>query len=376
MNKTQLTEFLDILNTPYSDLAIWQDHKEIYRHSSGFIDEAKSIRPNGNELFWLYSSSKVMTCTAVMQLIEQGKISPDDLVKKYLPEYGELKFNQNGVVVPCEKQLTIRHLFSMCGGLDYDPNAPAIRELRQTSGNTASTREMVAQFTKKPLMFQPGEHFNYSLCHDVLGAIIEVVSGMSFGEYMRKNVWSPLGISLDTTFSPNDEQMRRMVPQYNYENGDFKLVSKDCPYRLTNNYESGGAGIASKVDDYILFADALACGGIGANGNRILNSDTIELMRTPQLSAICFEDFKTKCANKPGYSYAFGVRTLVDKKSGDSLSPIGEFGWDGAAGTYVMIDPINRISIFYAQHVRAHSPCYDVIHPAVRNAAYLILGIE
>lgn len=375
MNSTQLKEFLDLASTPYSDVSVYLDHKEIFRHASGYTDKGRNIRPDGSELFFLYSSSKVMTCTAAMQLVERGLLSLDDPVKKYLPEYADITFTHNGTVKPCDTVMTVRHLFSMCGGLDYDLGAPAIRELKAASGDLANTRETVAQFVKKPLLFQPGEHYNYSLCHDVIGAIIEVVSGKSFGDYMRENIWGPLGLR-DTCFFPNEKQQERIVAQYRYENGSFVSVPKTCAFRLTKNYESGGAGIVSSVNDYILFADAMACGGVGANGARIISPETIDLMRTPQLSPTCFRDFTTACANKPGYTYALGVRSHIDAAASESKSPIGEFGWDGAAGTYVLIDPENRLSIFYSQHVLGHPAAYDVIHPFVRNAAYDIAGIS
>lgn len=375
MNRTQLTEFLDTLTTPYSDVSVWLDHKEIFRHASGYTDESRSLRPDGTELFFLYSSSKVMTCTAAMQLVERGLLSLDDPVKKYLPEYADITYMQDGKVQPCETVMTVRHLFTMCGGLDYDLYPPAVKELKAASGDLATTRETVAQFVKKPLQFRPGEHYSYSLCHDVLGAVIEVVAQKSFGDYMRENIWGPLGLR-DTCFFPDEKQQERIVAQYRYANDKYEAVPKTCAYRLTRNYESGGAGIVSSVDDYILFADAMACGGVGANGARIICPETIDLMRTSRITGTCANDFKRACANKPGYTYALGVRTHIDPKASESKSPIGEFGWDGAAGSYVLIDPENHLSIFYAQHVLGHPAAYDVIHPFIRNAAYDIAGIS
>lgn len=372
LNSKTLTDFLDMMRTPGSEISVYYKHKEIYRRSFGYSDAEKTKRTGAGDLYILYSASKVMTCTAGMQLIERGIIAPDDPVSKYLPEYADIKYLDNGVIKPCEKVMTLRHLFSMCGGLDYDLNAPGILEAKEKSGNKASTREIVASFVKKPLHFEPGTHYMYSLCHDVLAAVIEVASGMSFGDYMRANIWGPLGMK-DTCFHPTEEQQARLVSQYRFENGEFVPVPKTCAYKLSDNYESGGAGIISSVDDYILFADAMANGGVGANGAKILKPETIELMRTPQLSPVCFNDFHNNLGNKEGYSYAFGVRTLVDRKAANTRSPIGEFGWDGAAGSYTFIDPENGLSIFYAHQVLGHSSVYSLIQPMVRDAAYGIL---
>ncbi|MBR2460131.1 MAG: beta-lactamase family protein [Clostridia bacterium] len=372
MNKKQLTQFLDMMRTPGSEISIRHCHKEIYHHCSGYSDDKCQKATSPDDLYILYSASKVMTCTAAMQLIERGLLSPDDPVHKYLPEYKNLTVNTNGAVTPCKNIMTVRHLFSMCGGLDYDLNAPAIRRVKAESNNLASTREVVRAIAEKPLQFEPGTHFNYSLCHDVLGAIIEVVSGMTFGDYMRANIWGPLDMK-DTCFFPNIEQQERLTAQYRLENNKFVSVPKNCAYRLTDNYESGGAGMISSVEDYAIFADAMANGGTGANGAQILKPETVDLMRTPQLSPDCLSDFKRKCANKPGYSYAFGVRSLIDADAADSKSPIGEFGWDGAAASYVFIDPENKLSLFYAQQVLGHGSAYEMIHPIIRNAAYDIL---
>ena len=234
MNAKQLTEFLDMMRTPGSEISIYYKHKEIYHHTAGYSDEAKTKKTVPDDLYILYSSSKVMTCAAAMQLIEKGIITPDDPVSKYLPEYASVTVNENGEAVPAKTVMTLRHLFSMCGGLDYDLNAPAIVRVKKETDNKANTRDIVKAIAEKPLMFHPGTHFNYSLCHDVLGAVIEVASGMSFGDYMRANIWNPLGLK-DTCFFPSAEQEARLVSQYRMENGEFRSVPKTCAYRISEN---------------------------------------------------------------------------------------------------------------------------------------------
>lgn len=376
MTKKELDNYLDTLPVPSADLTVWLDHKEIYRHTSGHFDKEKTTPITGEEHYFLYSASKITTCTAALMLYERGLIGIDDPVSKYLPEYADLTVEENGSIRPAKTTLTIRHLFTMTGGLDYVLERDEIKEAIAIGGGDASTREIVRAIAKKPLLFDPGTHFNYSLCHDVLAAVIEVASGMSFGEFLRKNIWEPLGMKETTVKRPSSELLTKIPDQYTAVDGTIKNMDKSCCYQLSDSYESGGAGIISTPNDYILFIDALASGGVSKNGVHILKKESIDLMRTPQLSETALEDFKENCSNKPGYSYAFGVRTHIDKEASRLKSPIGEFGWDGAAGAYVLIDVEKKLSILYFQHVIRHSYAYDVIHPTIANAVYDYLEEE
>ena len=137
-------------------------------------------------------------------------------------------------------------------------------------------------------------------------------------------------------------------------------------FKITENYESGGAGLAGTVDAYSLFADALCNGGVGVTGKRILGEKMIRLFMTGYTTGIMQDDFVV--TGKKGYRYGLGVRVLND--TAESKSPVGEFGWDGAAGAYVMIDPVNHISIFYAQHIVGFPKVYSEIHPVIRDLVY------
>ena len=141
---------------------------------------------------------------------------------------------------------------------------------------------------------------------------------------------------------------------------------KDNSHQLTTNYDSGGAGICCRVEDYILFADALACGGVGKNGQRILSRESIERMSTPQIQGVPLEDYHNNM--KPATEgYGLGVRIHV---TDDHTVPVGEFGWDGAAGATADIEPSRRLSIFYAQHVLNYLPNYAQLHPALLQRIY------
>jgi CubicO group peptidase (beta-lactamase class C family) len=142
---------------------------------------------------------------------------------------------------------------------------------------------------------------------------------------------------------------------------------------LSDNYESGGAGLISTSNDYILFLDAMCNGGVSREGYKLLSLESINEMRTDQLHGASKKDFGL--LEKFGYSYGLGVRTLVDREISGARSPLGEFGWDGAAGAYALIDVENRMAIFYAQHVLGCGYAYGIVHPKIRDLAYEMLQI-
>jgi CubicO group peptidase (beta-lactamase class C family) len=193
---------------------------------------------------------------------------------------------------------------------------------------------------------------------------------MKLAEYMDNFIFKPLGMT-DTSFKLTEEKEKRLSAQYIYtqEKGLSPLCG--CIYRLSENYESGGAGLASTVKDLSLFVDALTNKGIGMSGKRILEEKTIRLMQTEQLSKFA-KDTTFACSTGEGYGYGLGVRTLIDKSQGQK-SAIGEFGWDGAAGSFLLADPENKLSIAYTMHIRSwplmlgfgHAPLRDVIYEAL-----------
>lgn len=371
--REELDRFLDEAETPFSDISIYYDHKEIYRHFSGYSNDEKTRKTDGSELYFIYSLTKVMTAVATMQLVERSVISLDDPVSNYMPEYSNLWVKEGDALRPPKSTLTVGHLLSMTGGFDYNRQTPEILEVLKEKGKNTTTRDIVSALAKSPLHFDPGTHFKYSMCHDILAAVIEVATGKRFGEYLRENIILPLGMK-ETYIGKTDEKViERIATPYSFSNGVFEKSERVSSFILSDCYESGGAGIISSVNDYVLLVDALASGGIGKNGKRILNKETVEMMTHPVKNEDCQKDFKAAFPNKPGYSYGLGVRVHTDKEESNGKSPIGEFGWSGAAGGYALVDIENRLSICYLEQVLGHSYAYDVIHPKIRDLAYEVL---
>lgn len=392
MDFGKLTEYLDSLKTKYgipaTDIKVTKGHEAVYRHMNGYTDYGETKPVNEKTIYRLFSATKVITMTAVMQLLERGKIGLYDEVRKYLPEYDVMKVANQFVFEfpihwpqsdePCHyahHTIRIIDLMSMTAGLSYDTASKELMELKQKNP-MATTREVAAAIAKMPLIYEPQTRYGYSLAHDVLATVVEVVGGKRFSEYLEENIFGPLGAKeMYFHWENNKDVSDRICAMYMGEFGS-DIIKKDDGslsdgFKVTGNHESGGAGLAATVDSYSLVIDALCNGGVGANGARILSQESVEKFRIPYTSGVMSEDFKL--GGKVGYEYGLGVRVLVDQAA--SKSPAGEFGWDGAAGAYVLVDTVNRVSIFYAQHIVGFPIVYSDIHPVIRDLVYEGLGL-
>ena len=363
----RLEEYLDNLskkeNIPACDCIVYHNHEVVFRHMAGYSDLEKTKPVSASNKYMLWSATKVVTATAVMQLVEKGYLKLEDEIYKYLPEFEHMYVGD----IPAKNKITVEHLLTMRGGFGYNVKIPEIQEVVQNN-LMATTEEVIRGLAKAPLLFEPGTHFKYSFCHDVLARLIEVVSGMKYSVYMKKHIFEPLGM-LDTTFSI-DEALPNLTQQYIMKGEPQELTPMEPRnfLRITPCYESGGAGMLSTVDDYGKFVEAMCNYGVSSNGVRILSVQSINQMRKNRLDKTCLKDFEI--FGLCGYGYGLGVRTHIDEKVSGSLSPLGEFGWDGAAGSYVLIDVENNIGIFYAQQVRSKSNTVTEIHPSIRNMVY------
>ena len=369
----ELTAFLDTVDVNYGvpgcDCIITKDGNVIYRHSAGVSNLETKTPVSPRDTYWLYSASKLSTCTAAMQLIEHGKLVLDAPVSRYLPEYANLTVRDpDGSVRPARTVLTVRHLMTMTGGFDYDLTRPGLAAVIHGPEEQRTTRNVVAALAADPLLFDPGAHFKYSFCHDVLAAVIEVVSGMRFSDYLAEHIFRPLEMH-DTTMTPSPELCSRMAVQYTHTDsvGTLGPYNQKNEWRFSERYDSGGAGVVSTVDDYIKFLTALSMGGTAANGYQVLKPESIAAMASPCLNQVQLADFRKRSAAMKGYSYGLGVRVLIDDTGIEST--LGEFGWDGAAGAYILIDPKNHIAMYYGQHVYSCPIVYQQLHPKLRDTA-------
>lgn len=375
MGFDEITNYLDSLierDIPSVDCMIYENHNMLYRHMSGKIDARKTNDVTENTAYLIFSMTKVLTMTAIMQLIEQGKVSLEDEVGKYLPAYNELMVKTADGVETLKQPLLLKHLVSMQSGLDYDLNRPGIVRVLNEKGMKATTRDIVDSFAESPIDFVPGTHFQYSLSHDVVAAIIEVVTNMSFGEYLKKNIWEPIGMTRTYFAKPMNDDIANLAKQYIVdENGVTIPMEQSCNYQISECYESGGAGLVSCTEDYAKLADTLACGGITSDGKRILQPETIEIMKTNLLNEAGLNDIEQNMGRK-GYGYGWGVQVLMNPELIGSVAPKGVFGWDGAAGSCIIMDTASKRSLVYMQHVRNCGMAYGEIHHKLRDMLFQV----
>lgn len=341
---------------PYIDFYMSVGQEDAFRYIA-----SKDGKATGKEQLWLFSATKPMTVVAAMRLVEEGKLSLDDEVAKYIPAF-ENTFLKEGI--PTKNKMLVRQLFTMSAGLSYHAAMDPYKSLIQEAGEEATTLEVVSALAKAPLLFEPGGRFEYSLCHDVLAAVVEVASGKRFAEYMDEVIFQPLGM-LNTGF--HTEKKVQLAPCYFVEKGEFTQFPEKNFFVFTGNYDSGGAGAISCVDDYAKFAKTLALGGVSENGHRLLGEQALKQLRTCQYENLQLQSTFT-CVQGEDYGYGLGVR--VRKNATEWGLPEGEFGWDGAAGTYLMVDPINQISIVIGMHVRNWPEVFMGEHLQLVQRAY------
>lgn len=367
MNFQKLYNYIDEITAwriPGADCAVYINNKPVARYSAGYSDIKNSIPVNRTELYHIYSSTKLSTCIAGLKLFEQGKFKMSDPLYEYIPEYREMYLKDG---TRAKNPITIKDLFTMTSGITHEIHCSSIMAARRAEGKSITTLSAVHALAKEPLFFEPGTYWHYGLSHDVLGAVIEIVSGKRFSEYVKDNIFAPLGMN-DTSFHLTDENRSKMCPRYYYD----EQANTYTPVSLTNNfelgpmYDSGGAGIISSVDDYIKLASALANGGLAPNGEQLLRPQTIDMMRTNQLDSNVIKGFIWPHMTEYGYGY--GVRTMLTPALTGAKSPVGEFGWGGAAGTFLLADPENKLAIYYSQHMMPDFE--EIVHPRIRDIVY------
>ena len=360
---------------PGCELGVSINGEVVYRKNVGYADHAKTRLLSGNDISWIFSCSKVITCLAAVRILDEGKIALEDPVSKYIPEFAHLtvRDRKTGELRDAATVMTVEHLFTMCGGMNYDIGAAPIKEAAAIEG--AGTLEIVKAMAKIPLSFDPGEHYAYSLCHDVLAAVVEVASGMKFSDYLQKYFFDPLGIK-DMGFRPNAEQQSRFCDQFRYFNGTNKAepVARSNNYILSPDYDSGGAGLFCTVDDYLKIITVVANGGVTEDGYTLLSPRAIEMMTTNRLHDVALNDFAV--SRLYGYGWGLCGRVHINPVVSCSKAPIGEFGWDGAANGFSMVDPVNRVALYFGTNVFNSVYGYNFIHPHLRNLVYEALELE
>ena len=352
----KLKKFCDSLldlGLPGFDLAVYKDGDCLIRYMNGYNDLENKVKMNGDEKYNIYSCSKIITCISAMMLYEKGLFSLEDELSKYLPEFSEMTIKTENGTKKAEKPILIKHLFEMTAGFSYAVDSPELLRCKEETNGKCPTLEAMKYLAKEPLLFEPGDRWEYSLCHDILAAVVEVISGEKFEVFVKKNIFDPLGMN-DTDFIYPEEKNDDLAEQYLFRDGKaVNIGKKNIGYRIGREYASGGAGAVSTVDDYIKFLE-------GVRTYKLINPETLKLFSTDRLT----EEQRRTYWTAVTHGYGLGVRC----KKADGIYP--DFGWGGAAGAYAAIDIENGISLYMGSHLIA-SPVQGI-----RSMLYRFLYAE
>ena len=329
--------------------------------------EAYFGQANKESIFRLFSMTKPITAVAAFILYERGMLDLWEPVWHYIPEFRKMKVLTEYALVPADREILIVDLLNMTAGLSYDgEDNLAELEMRQIlheidedmkKGVPVDLVEAVRRLARCPLVCQPGDRWHYGICADVMGAIVQIVSGMSYGEFLRKEIFEPLEMK-DTGFYFTEDRLSRLLPMYTRYNeaGQLRVMAKGemgsrslVPGDLERSLESGGGGLHSTVTDYMHFAQMLEQKG-RYKDKEILGRKTVEWMTQNQLTRHQYDTIYFDSID--GYGYGNFMRVLDNQNGAVTNGSLGEFGWDGMAGSYFMVDPKENIVFVYMQHIR------------------------
>jgi CubicO group peptidase (beta-lactamase class C family) len=339
---------------------IARDGKLVDLHAHGWQDAVAKVPMRPDSIVRIFSMSKIVTSVAVLMLLEEGRLRLTDPVEKYLPALKDRKVFVGGTadapqLEPASRPITIRDLLTHTAGYYYDAAwsaDPVPMELmtRAKLWDATTTDDFVARIAPLPLNQQPGTKFRYGIHTDLLGAIVEKISGERLDAFFQKRIFGPLGMR-DTGFWVPAEKQDRLA-RIHQRNAAGKLelasfyITRDDP-TPTSGFCSGGGGLYSTAADYARFAQMLLNGG-ALDGTRLLGRKTVELMRQDHLTGLADpHPFGTK-----SLGFGLGVRITTNPGASPVLGSAGTFGWDGAATTLVQMDPQERtVAILLTQHL-------------------------
>ncbi len=342
--------FVDELKLAGTLTLVARKGKVVHLEGVGFRDREAKTPMTEDTIFRIYSMTKPITAVAALTLWEQGKFQMDDPVSKYLPELANLKVfagmdGENMVLEDTNKVMTIKQLFTHSAGFSYGFSQSPVDKLYQQSAlfsGETKREDLLKEVAKLPLNHQPGTKWNYSIGTDIIGVLVERLSGQTLGEYFEQHIFKPLKMT-DTGFYVPKSKQDRLAQIYVINQQGQTVPMENEPlgdYLSAPEIESGGGGLVSTIEDYYTFTQMLLNGG-EYKGERILGRKTVEYMRTNHLPAdlIPFEPSST------GEGYGLAMSVTVDEQGANTMGSKGDYGWAGAASTYFRIDPEEQMIV-------------------------------
>ncbi len=362
-----------------------KDGKIIYYKSIGYNDVEKKTPLAKDEIFRIASQTKAITSVGVMMLYEEGKILLDDPISNYIPEFKKPnvldKFNETDstyTTVPAKREITIRDLLTHTSGIGYAQiGSPQMNAIYYKAGLTSGLgvkkgvmlRDKMKVLGSMPLFHQPGEKFTYGLNTDLLGYLIEVVSGTSLDQFFRQRIFEPIGMK-DTYFYLPAEKYNRLAQLYTEDKEKKLMKAPDTSNlngtfyanypALNGTYYSGGAGLSSTAYDYALFMQMLLNGG-SYNGKQLLSPVSVHMMTSNQIGQLTVSN---------GDKFGLGFEIVPEANNGRTPVSVGTFSWGGAFSSSYWIDPKEKIvaQLFINQMPMSHGDIHEKFKALVYQA--------
>ena len=333
-----------------------------YHRSLGLMDRERQIPMADDAIFRIYSMTKPIASVALMQLYERGMFQLLDPVHRYIPEWRRLqvgKVQEDGLIhlVKPQRPMNVRDVLMHTTGLPGalfpgNPIDDAFTKARATLGEGQTLESVTALLAEHPLKFHPGTHWNYGLSTDIVGRLVEILSGMPFDEYLRRELFEPLGMS-DTGFFVPEADLPRLAACYEYRPGNTPRLMEG-PFANAvvrpRSYLSGAGGLVSTTHDYVAFSQMLANGG-QLDGRRVLGRKTLELMTVNHLpGGATLQDMAIGGFGEAGFEgvgFGLGFAVGLGPAATGMAGSAGDFYWGGAASTAFWVDPAEDLFIVF-----------------------------
>jgi CubicO group peptidase (beta-lactamase class C family) len=392
INDTIARNYVETGAIPGSLTMIWRGNEPVWSGMSGSIDLARGVAMREDAIFRIYSMTKPITAVALMMLMEEGLVALDDPVSRYIPGFGQLGIYAGGTLGaflsgPNIKPMKVVDLLRHTSGLTYGflnrTNLDAAyRKLHIAEANSEGGLEaMIADLEKLPLEFAPGEMWNYSVSLDVVGWLVEKISGQRFSEFLKTRILSPLAMH-DTDFLVPAAKRDRFATCYYVKDGKLLVFddAQNSTYAQPPQLESGGGGLAGTAADYMRFCRMLLNGG-ELDGVRLLSPKTVALMtmnHLPGRRTMTEMMPVTGAFNESGYAgvgYGLGMAVTENVAATGIPGTAGEYSWGGAAGTYFFNDPVEELAVvfmtqvlFAADRIKLRRDLRSLVYGAMTNS--------
>lgn len=342
-----------------ANVLVLKDGAEQAYCECGFRDIEHKTAMSRDTIFRMYSQTKPVTAAAVMLLVAQGKLDLSGWLGEYLPYFWDVQVVRDGGRTPAKTPIMVRDLMNMTSGIPYPDDSPCGRQSgkvfqaladRLYKENPMTTQEFAREIAKAGLAFEPGEQFRYGASADILGALVEEISGMSFRDFLTENFFEPLGMK-DTDFYVPQDKRSRFAKVYDYsEKGLVESRTDHLGLRYERDvipaFQSGGAGLCSTLDDYANFARMLLNGG-SFEGKRILPEAAVRHLTHGGLNEKQKPYLYEGWVWMRGYTYGNLMRVCEEESQTTLFAGKGEYGWDGWLGTFFSNEPKYGITLLF-----------------------------